>query len=59
MKGFYLKFHDVSWMKKGTILMMNSNGMSAEVIKVYRDNWWRRLLLRIGFKVKINQVKVI
>jgi hypothetical protein len=52
---FYIKF-DKDMFRKGDII--GSGSMSMEVIKVYRRTWWRRVLLWMGFRVRMMQVKV-
>lgn len=56
-KSFYIKFDDVSWVKRKSILR-SEKGVLVEVVKVYHVTWWRKLLLKLGFKVKLLQVKV-
>ena len=56
MEWFYLKFEQ-DWFKKGDILQ----GVSCSevvVTKVYKQTWWRKVLLWLGFKVRMCQVKV-
>lgn len=45
--------------KKGdAVTWGESKHPSAIVVKVYSSNWWRRMLKRIGFKTRINKIKV-
>lgn len=56
-KPFYIKLkHD--HFTKGEIIV-SENNQKCKVLRVYRNTWLRRLLLRCGFKVKLMQVKVI
>ena len=55
---FYLSFED-SYFAKGQLLKFKSPGeFELQVVKVYRNTWWRRLFKKFGFKVRINQIKV-
>lgn len=56
-KPFYIQF-DRDWFSKGDVLETD-NGAKFEVIKVYRLNWWRKLLRKLGFRVRIFSVKVV
>lgn len=38
--------------------ILESSGGKLTVIKVYRLNWWRKLLKRLKFKTKENRIKV-
>lgn len=58
-KHFYIQLADVDWARRGDLLQMNSNGAEAEVVKVYRNTWWRRLLLKVGFKVRLMELKLV
>jgi hypothetical protein len=58
-KSFYLKFDSVDWIKRKDIITVTNKGGFFKVLKVYKLNWWRKLLLRLGFRIKILQVKVI
>lgn len=57
---FYLHFSHMEDMKVDTII---TNGKSPlRIIKVYKDNWFKRLVIRFAKwllrNVRINQVKV-
>lgn len=54
-KPFYLKF-DSDYFNKRDILV--SSGVKCEVVKVYRLTWWRKILRKLGFRVRIFEVKV-
>ena len=59
---FYCTFQSVDWVEKGDILS-TGNGQGL-VLKVYRKQWWKRLLAwlsnhyDISYHPRINQVKV-
>lgn len=55
-KSFYLKFDNDYW-NKGDIITTGSS--KCIVTKVYKRVWWRRLLLWMGFRVKLCQIKVL
>lgn len=56
-KPFYI-FLNESWYKKNDILNLPS-GFQVKVVKVYKYNWYRKLLNFFGFKFKwLNCVKV-
>lgn len=55
-KPFYLKF-DTLWFKKGECITTGL-GVNMVVVKVYKYNWWRKLLIKLGFKVKVGILKV-
>lgn len=33
--------------------------LNIEVIKTFKINWYRRLLLKLGFKVRVFEAKVV
>ena len=53
----YLLFADVSWVRKGNVLLMSGKG-HVQVLKVYRNTRWRRFIGWLGFNARINQCKV-
>jgi len=59
---FYITFQDVYWIKKNDILGTGTG--QVRVLKVYRKQWWKRLLIwlsrhyDISYHPRINQVKV-
>lgn len=55
-KPIYLQFAD-NYFRKGDILSYG-NG-KCKVVRVYKNNWWKKLLGKLKFKVRINQVKVV
>lgn len=55
-KPFHLQFADNYW-KKGDIL--SYGGGKCKVLRIYKDNWWKRLLRKCKFKTRVNQVKVV
>ncbi len=55
-KHFYIKLADVNWCRKSDILMTGGYN-KAKVLKVYKNTWWRRLLLKMGFKVRLCELK--
>jgi hypothetical protein len=56
-KPFYIKF-EKDWVKKGDILN-NNYGYQIKVTKVYKYYWWKKILRRLGFKVRWFEAKVI
>lgn len=54
-KPFYIKF-DGDYFKKRDILV--SKSVKCEIVKVYRLTWWRKILRKLGFRVRIFEVKV-
>ena len=57
-KPFLLKFED-SFFQKGNILNSGLPNVQLRIIKVYKFNWYRKLLHFFGFKFKMfNCVKV-
>lgn len=50
MKGDYLRKNDVIYFP---------STQTARVKKVYPFNWWRRLLFRLGFKIKSANIELI
>ena len=55
---FYIKFESVDWFNKKDVLEYGTDGQKVEVLKIYRNTWWRKLLLWLGFKVRIFELKV-
>lgn len=53
---FYIKMDRV-WYRRGDVIT-NGKGITLEVVRVYKRTWWRRLLLWMGFSVRMMQVKV-
>ena len=46
------------WVNKKDILLTRDN-FKLKVIKVYKYRWWKKILSRLGFKIKVyNGVKV-
>lgn len=56
-KPFVIKM-DRSWLKKGDILAIDTSGSRLIVTKVFKQTWWRKLLLFLGFKVRLLACKV-
>ncbi len=54
-KPFYLKFDSDYFNKKDILVCYN---VKCEVVKVYRLTWWRKILRKLGFRVRIFEVKV-
>ena len=50
-KPFTIKFSDTTWINKGNII--STGKVQMKVLKVYKKVWWRRLLLWLGFRVKL------
>lgn len=46
------------WFQKRDIIKLGSEGIEAEVIKVYKYTWWKELLCWLGFNIKICEIKV-
>ena len=57
--SFYLSFENVEWVRKSGILIYRPINGKLMVQKVYRPTTWRKFLDKIGFSVRMNQVKVI
>lgn len=59
---FHLTFQSVDWVRKHDLLS-TGNGQ-VRVLRVYRQQWWKRLLVwlshhyDISYHPRINQVKV-
>lgn len=56
-KPFYVKVNEAFFEKE--CVLKTFNCQEVEVLKVYRNTWWRRFLLWLGFKVRVFEVKVI
>lgn len=57
-KTFVIKF-DREHFKKGDLLTYGASITTLKVIKVYKLTWWRKLLMRMGFRIRlIHAVKV-
>lgn len=59
-KDKFDKFHiylKEDFFDKGDILRFSNN--ECKVIKTYRGNWFIRLLIRLGFDLKINSKEII
>ena len=57
-KPFIIKLEE-DWFKKGDILE-TSDESKLKIIKIYKFNWWRRLLFWFGFPFKYAQcIKVL
>lgn len=56
-KPFYIAFSE-DWVKKNHILE-SSAGKKIKVLKWYKNTWWRRVLRKLGFRVRILQAKVV
>lgn len=54
-KPFYIKF-DGDYFNKRDILV--SNSIKCEIVKVYRLTWWKKILRKLGFRVRMFEVKV-
>lgn len=59
MDTCYIRLENVSFYKEGHLLRWVHWGTTVRILKVYRPNWWRKLLVSWGFDVRINQIKVI
>lgn len=57
-KPFTIKL-DRDQVKPHDIINYAPYSVKLEVIKVYKSTWWRRVLLRLGFAVKLSQAKVV
>lgn len=55
-KPFYLTF-DKHHFRKGDILN-TGNGQRIKILVVYKDNWLKKQLRKLGFNIRFNQVKV-
>lgn len=49
-EGFYLKFSDTSWMKKGQIIK-SSAGYAIVINPSCKDPKWKRICRKLGFKL--------
>lgn len=58
MKYYYVQLNNMEFKKGDAVTWGESKHPSAIVVKVYSSNWWRRMLKRIGFKTRINKIKV-
>ena len=56
-KPYHLWFDNHVPFKVGQIITFNPR-RKVEVIKVYKTNWYRKLLRKLGFKIRVNQIKV-
>lgn len=55
-KSFYLKFDDNSFKKRDIIRC--SGPQEFKIIRIINLNWWRKILIRFGFKIYIGHIKV-
>lgn len=55
-KPFFVDF-GYEYFKKKDILKSNPDNI-LEVMKYYRNTWWRRFLEKLGFDMRIGQYKV-
>lgn len=53
---FHIQLSNTSYYKKNDLLHWVK--WDAKVIKVYGNQWWRRLLRKVGLNIKINQLKI-
>jgi hypothetical protein len=54
----YIAFGDTVPFKKGELVRLHGGEQRYRVLRVYRNNWWRRLLRKWGLNVRINEIKV-
>ncbi len=40
--------------RKGEIINVLGRGQKAKVIKYIKSTWWRKLLIKLGFKINLN-----
>lgn len=57
-KTFTIQFENTSFIRKGDVLE-TSHSVTVMVLKVYKNTWWRKLLRRLGFRVKSFQCKAV
>lgn len=55
-KPFLIYFSE-NWYKKGDILV-TGQGIELKVIKVYKLTWWKKILIKLGFRFRIKGIKV-
>lgn len=53
---FYLYFSE-DFFNKGDILKWSNS--EAKIVRTYRKTWWRILLLKIGFNIKMNSNGIV
>jgi hypothetical protein len=57
-RNMYIAFGDTVPFKKGELVRLHGGEQRYRVLRVYRNNWWRRLLRKWGLNVRINEIKV-
>lgn len=55
-KYFHIQLLNTYSYKKGDYVMWVE--WEGKIVKVYNPTWWRKFLRRLGFKVRINQIKI-
>lgn len=56
-KPFYVKLGHPIFIDD--VPLYSDTEINIQIIKVYKDTWWRRLLKNIGFNIRINEAKVV
>jgi len=59
-KRFYIQMSEL-YFRKGDKLATGSiekGGDRFVVIKIYELTWWKKILIKFGFKFRVNQIKV-
>ena len=58
MEHVKMIFDDFSFFDIDSILI-TENGQKYKVVKFYSDTWWRRFLVKLGFKNNIGWYKLV
>lgn len=55
--GSFLLYLEDNPYTKGQIF--TTGNMTLKILKYYKENWWRKILIKLGFNIKINCYRVI
>lgn len=58
-KPFFVTYNKDKKYKVGEIVPFAPYNVKLQVLEVYNDNWFKRIFRKLGFHVRINQLKVV